>query len=164
MSTRTLTPTLLTPETFAPFGDVIETAGREPRVINEGWTERYHDLAKVETPEGGHTLINIFRAKPRPLPITVTFMERHPLGSQAFMPLEPVPFLVLVADDPNQFESYRFFITNGQQGVNYRRNVWHHYCLAIERTTEFLVVDRGGPGNNLEEFTLPEGDEILLKV
>jgi ureidoglycolate lyase len=165
MPTRTLTPIPLTPEAFAPFGDVIATAGHEPRIINEGLTERYHDLAKVETtPDGGHALINIFRSTPKPLPITVTSMERHPLGSQAFMPLEPVPFLVLVADDPSRFDTYRFFITNSRQGVNYRRDVWHHYCLALEQRTDFLVVDRGGPGNNLEEFMLPEGDRILLKV
>ena len=159
-----LTPKALTAEAFAPYGDVIEARG-QARVINEGFTERFHDLAKVDvTAENGYTLVNIFRSQPKPLPIKVTMMERHPLGSQAFIPLRSTPFLVLVA--PAEHTTLRgndleLFITYAQRGVNYHRNVWHHYCLALEES-DFLVIDRGGPGENLEEITLSE--EIYIDV
>ena len=160
-----LTPKPLTAEAFAPYGDVIEVRG-QAKVINEGLTERFHDLAKVDvTAQGGHTLVNIFRSKPKPLPMKITMMERHPLGSQAFIPLGSTPFLVLVA--PAEHETLRgddleLFITHAQQGVNYRRNVWHHYCLALGQEGDFLVIDRGGPGENLEEYRLAE--DVYLDV
>lgn len=159
-----LSPQPLTAKAFAAYGDVIEPAG-DPIVINEGFTRRFHDLAKVDVSNGGHTLINLFRSTPKPFPISVTMMERHPLGSQAFIPLSPTPFLILVAlaeTSTLTADDLELFISNGKQGVNYHRNVWHHYCLALERETDFLVVDRGGPGGNLEEVSL-QGESVLIE-
>lgn len=144
----------LTAAAFAPFGDVIETAGRAPRLINEGTCERFDDLAPVDVfAEGGRPLISIFRAVARPLPFAVRALERHPLSSQAFYPLDGVPFLVVVAEAgrPVSAARVRAFLASGSQGVSYRRNTWHHALLAIGRTSQFLVVDRGGPGENCEE-------------
>ena len=144
----------LTAATFAPFGDVIETAGRAPRLINEGTCERFDDLAPVDVlAEGGRPLISIFRAAARPLPFAVKALERHPLSSQAFYPLDGVPFLVVVAEPGDSVSAARIraFRASGDQGVSYRRNTWHHALLAIGRTSHFLVVDRGGPGENCEE-------------
>src|ERR1700751_2041760 len=94
----TLTIEPLTPEAFAPFGDVIELAGAKQIPINLGTTIRFHDLAKVDvTDEGGRTLVNLFRGQPRALPFEVKMLERHPLGSQAFVPLNDKPYLVVVA-------------------------------------------------------------------
>lgn len=161
-----LTARPLNADAFAPYGEVIETTGSKPLVINEGFTERFHDLARVDVAaEGGHPLISIFRSRPRPTPLTITTMERHPLGSQAFVPLSSAPFLVLVApaDRPAPTaDDLELFVSSGEQGVNYRRNVWHHYCLALETESDFLVVDRGGPGNNLEEFRLPDDEEVVI--
>ncbi len=139
---------------FAPFGDVIEVAGRAPRLINEGTCERYDDLAPVDV--SGRPVISIFKAEPRPLPFTVRVLERHPLSSQAFYPLDATPFLVIVAKDgagpwPTRLRAFR---AAGDQGVSYRRNTWHHALLAIGRTSRFLVVDRGGAGENCEEVTV----------
>ena len=148
----------LTAAAFAPFGDVIETAGKTPRLINEGTCERFDDLALVDVlAGGGRPLISIFKASPRPLPFEVQSLERHPLSSQAFYPLDGVPFLVVVAE-PAQVDSplslagrIRAFRASGSQGVSYRRNTWHHALLAIGQTSRFLVVDRGGPEENCEE-------------
>ena len=145
----------LTREAFAGFGEVIETQGVESILINEGTTERFHDLAKVDVSDaGGIPLISIFRAAPRPLPIAIKLMERHPLGTQAFMPLSVQPFLVVVADagDVIEPENLKAFITNGAQGVSYAKNVWHHPVLALGDVTDFLVVDRGPASDNLQEF------------
>lgn len=150
---RTLPVEPLTKEAFAPFGDVIEAADAEQQLINEGTTVRFHDLAAVDVGgEGGHPLISIFRATPRPTPIAIRMMERHPLGSQAFYPLAMYVWLVVVcegtaAPDP---ATLRCFRATGEQGVNYRPNVWHHPLLVLQ-PQDFLVVDRGGPGDNLEE-------------
>lgn len=143
---------------FAPFGDVIaadEAARHYP--INEGTTERFHDLAQVDVcAEGGRTLINIFRARPRALPFAVDMLERHPLGSQAFVPLSARPYLVVVAPagvlDP---DAVRAFVVEDGRGVNYARGVWHHPLLALGGVSDFLVIDRGGSGHNLDEVTLP---------
>lgn len=143
----------LTRAAFAPFGDVIETEGAELRMINNGSTERFHDLALVET-AGTDTrvLINIFRGQAFALPIDICMMERHPFGSQAFIPMQARPFLVIVAeDDAGRPAQPKVFLARGDQGVNYHRNVWHHPLLALNETSSFVVVDRFGSENNLEE-------------
>lgn len=146
----------LTPEAFAPFGDVIQAQGHAPRLINEGTCERYDDLAPVDVlAEGGRPLISIFKAAPRALPFEVRVMERHPLSSQAFYPLDGAPFLVVVAESGSTGTGrIHAFRAAGDQGVSYRRNTWHHALLAIGQTSRFLVVDRGGgpgSGENCEE-------------
>jgi ureidoglycolate lyase len=144
----------LTASAFTPFGDVIEIAGHAPVWINDGTCERFDDLAHVDVAEGaGRPLISLFRAAPCPLPHQIKVLERHPLSSQAFYPLEDCAFLVVVAEGtaPPVAEAIRVFQSNGKQGVNFRRNTWHHSLLAIDRLTRFLVVDRGGPGENCEE-------------
>lgn len=149
----------LTAEAFAPFGDVIQIAGHAARIINEGTCERFDDLAPVDVlANGGKPLISIFKAAPRLLPFEVRVLERHPLSSQAFYPLDGTPFLVVVAEHGNAGTPWsgrvRAFRAAGNQGVSYRRNTWHHALLAIEQTSHFLVVDRGGPGENCDEVAV----------
>lgn len=148
----------LTKATFAPFGQVIETAGAHHYPINAGRTERYHDLARVEL--GGaaaRPLISIFRGQPYALPLSLTLVERHPLGSQAFYPLSDRRFLVTVAPDADGVPGRpRAFLTGPGQGVNIGMNIWHGVLTTLETVSDFLVVDRGGEGNNLEEFTFIE--------
>lgn len=144
----------LTAEAFAPYGEVIEPSPERVRMINGGTTERHHALSAADVVgEGARVVLNIFRGQPRRFPYAVDMMERHPLGSQSFSPLAPKPFLVVVAPDedgrPGRPEV--FFAADGQ-GVNYRRNVWHHPLMALDTPSDFLVVDREGPGNNLQEF------------
>jgi ureidoglycolate lyase len=155
---KALTIEPLTGEAFAPFGDVIELEGAKQIPINLGTTIRYHDLAKVDvTDEGGRTLVNLFRGQPRALPFEITMMERHPLGSQAFIPLNDNPYLVVVAPAGELDESkIRAFVTSGWQGVNYAKGVWHHPLLALGEVSDFIVVDRGGDGHNLNEQNLRE--------
>ncbi|UUP16955.1 ureidoglycolate lyase [Nitratireductor thuwali] len=148
----------LTREAFAPFGDVIETEGADSFLINEGNCRRFHDLARVEAVgEGARVLINIFRGQPYAMPLTLGMVERHPLGSQAFMPLSGRPFLVAVCPDNDGVPGEPLaFITAPGQGVNYARNVWHAVLTPIGQEQDFLVIDRGGEGNNLEEFFFDE--------
>jgi ureidoglycolate lyase len=147
----------LTPAAFAPFGEVIEagTAG-ERRLINQGNTERFHDLANIVPGPGGHAIVSIFRGQPRALPFTMTMMEYHPLGSQAFMPLSGQPYLVAVAPAAPQVrgEDIRVFLARPDQGVNYAPGTWHHPLLALEQVCDFLVIDRAGSGDNCIEQTL----------
>lgn len=151
----------LTAEAFAPFGNVIEaTDAARQMQINAGFATRFHDLAKVDLGnDDGRTLINIFRAQPRSLPMALTLLERHPLGSQAFVPLVPQPYLVVVApgDAQPDLANIRCFLATGAQGVNYARATWHHPLLSLQGVSDFLVVDRGGPGDNLEEKPLTAG-------
>ena len=147
----------LTAEAFAPFGHVIETAGHTPRLINEGTSERFDDLAPVDVlADGGRPLISIFKATPRPLPFSVKGLERHPLSSQAFYPLDGLPFLVVVAEpgDAPWAGRIRAFQAAGSQGVSYKRNTWHHALLALGQTCHFLVVDRGGSQENCDEVAV----------
>jgi ureidoglycolate lyase len=152
---RLLRPEPLTRPAFMPFGDVIEMAGSSPITINQGFAQRFNDLAHVDVAmEGGSTNVSLFLGTPRPLPIEIKLMERHPLGSQMFVPLQDRPWLVLVAEDVHDFASYRALTATGRQGVNYARNVWHHPLLVFDADSRFLIVDRKGPGNNLEEVWL----------
>jgi ureidoglycolate lyase len=149
---RHLSPEPLTRAGFKPFGGVIEMEGSAHITINQGFAERFNDLARVDVEEeGGSTNVSLFLGTPRPHPIEIRLMERHPLGSQIFFPLQDRPWLVLVAEDVHDFASYRLFTATGRQGVNYARNVWHHPLLVLEPESRFLIIDRKGPGNNLEE-------------
>jgi len=166
MARRTLTPEPLTAGAFEAFGDVIETRGHQGLPINDGQALRFHDLAAIDVlAEEGRVLLNIFRARPGPAPIRVRMMERHPLSSQAFVPLAATPFLILVAPPGANVApaALRLFKSDGRQGVNYHRGVWHHPLLALERDAEFLVVDRGGPGTNCDVWEIDEADEVTLR-
>lgn len=156
---KRLTPRPLDADSFRPFGEVIEPDNcAEIRLINEGTTTRFHDIAPVDVASGGgHALLSIFRGKPFALPLEIAMLENHPLGSQAFMPLSGRPYLVVVAPDAGGRPGDPVaFLADGSQGVSYARGTWHHPLIALGDISDFLVVDRGGPGGNLVEFLLPE--------
>jgi ureidoglycolate lyase len=144
----------LTHATFAAFGDVIDVASAETvYTINEGTAQRFHDLARIDTgADRGHPIVSLFRAQARALPFVVRMLERHPLGSQGFMPLGPHPYLVVVSESLDTIP--RAFLAQPGQGVNLHRGVWHHPLLALDATSDFLVIDRGGPGANCDEVEL----------
>lgn len=147
----------LTRAGFAGFGEVIDFAGAAPVPINQGFAERFPDLARVDTDtQGGATAISLFRGAPRPLPIAIELMERHPLGSQAFYPLQDRDWLIVVAENPRSSGTFRAFRAHGRQGINYARGVWHHPVLSLDPDAEFLIVDRKGAGDNFEEVPVTE--------
>jgi ureidoglycolate lyase len=156
---------LLSADAFAPFGEVIEIEGRESRWINEDTCRRFDDLARIDVAEcGGRPVLSVFEANPRPLPLQIRMLERHPLSSQTFIPLEGRPFLVVVAEDGRAGPAgpagqLRAYLSSGRQGVNYRRNTWHHPLIALGEVSRFLVIDRGGSGENCEELAL---DAVVL--
>ena len=155
MSPHQLPLAPLTRAAFAAFGDVVELDGCAPVAINQGFAERFDGLAHVDVSmNGGAPNVSLFTAKPRPAPVTIELMERHPLGSQMFYPLQDRPWLVVVCADPLERQSFRAFVATGRQGVNYARDIWHHPLLVLDATSRFLVVDRAGPGDNLEEIRL----------
>ena len=156
-----LTPLPLTAERFAPFGDVIGVSQDTREPMNEARFERFNDLAQlnIDTHADGHTAISIARCRmPTKLPHSFDLIERHPLGSQAFIPLNGQRFVVVVAPagESADIEELRAFVTNGHQGINYHRGVWHMPLIALEANQEFLIVDRAGEGMNCEELVLPE--------
>ena len=155
---RTIDIRPLTRAAFAPFGEVIEREGAAHFPINAGKCIRYHDLARIETAgEAARPMISLLRGEPYVLPLTLDMVERHPLGSQAFVPLSGHPFLVVVAQETEQGPGVPLaFRTAPGQGVNIARNVWHGILTPLEAVSDFLVVDRGGEGVNLEEHFYAE--------
>ena len=161
---RTIVPEPLTADAFAPFGDVIEASDHAEVIpINYGWTTRFNALTDVAVGDG-QAIISIFRSGPL-TPTVLKVFERHPLGSQAFMPLQGRPFLVAVAP-AGDFDAakVRVFRAEAHQGVNYAKGTWHHFLLALEAESDFLVVDREGPGENLDEVELPDADWIAVSA
>jgi ureidoglycolate lyase len=154
----------LTRESFSAFGDVIDTEGSNHYPINNGKCERHHDLARPEvTGPNARVLISIARGTPYEFPLKLTMVERHPLGSQAFIPMSPRPFVVVVCPDgPDGPGTPQAFLTAPGQGVNYRRNLWHGVLTPVGETQDFVMVDRGGDGPNLEEFYFSHPYEIHL--
>jgi ureidoglycolate lyase len=144
----------LTRAAFAPFGEVIEAeAAASVIAINDGTALRYHDLAAVDVAGEGRAAISRVRAEPRALPFEVRMLERHPLGSQAFVPLSPeLRYVVVVAARADA--TPRAFLASHGQGVNYRRGTWHHPLIALDRVSDFIVVDRVGAGANCDELAL----------
>ena len=143
----TLHPEPLTATAFAPFGDVLDATG-DFRLINDGLCQRHHDRARIDTADA-RPGISIFNAQPRALPYTFNLIERHPEGSQAFLPMTQHPFLVIVARSPT--DTPRAFLTNGAQGINLHRGIWHGVLTPLHAPGLFAVVDRIGPTPNLEE-------------
>ena len=145
---KTLHPEPLTATAFAPFGDVLEATG-DARLINDGLCQRHHDRATLDFGPDGRAGISIFNAEPRSLPYRFDLIERHPEGSQAFLPMTEHPFLVIVAADTTS--APLAFLTNGAQGININRGTWHGVLAPLATPGLFAVVDRIGPTPNLEE-------------
>lgn len=156
-----LTIESLTAEAFDPFGSVVDVSTACERFdINEGNTVRYHDICDLEITDG-QVCISVFESMPVSYPFPINVMERHPLGSQMFIPLSGNPYYVVVAA-PGDFDpsTLRAFLASPEQGINFAKNTWHHYSLALVSVSRFLVIDRKGEGKNLEEVAL-EGDILL---
>ncbi|WP_207623609.1 ureidoglycolate lyase [Rhodobacter calidifons] len=155
---RPLRPAPLTAEAFAPFGDVLDATG-DFRLINAGLCRRHHDRAHLDFGPDGRAGISVFNAEPRALPYSFDLIERHPDGSQAFIPMTAHPFLVIVAPDPEAVP--RAFVTNGGQGINLHRGTWHGVLTPLHAPGIFAVVDRIGPGPNLEEYRYSQPWTVL---
>jgi ureidoglycolate lyase len=157
-------PKPITKENFSKFGDMITTKNIKPLEINNGYAKRFDNIAKLDTSnENGETTISIFSALKRSFPMKIDMMEKHPLGSQAFIPMKETTFLTLVAPEgkkPDLEKIESFIIPNGI-GVNYNTGVWHFPLISTE-DMDFLVVDRKGSGDNLIIENL-EKEDISLK-
>ena len=145
-------------ESFAPFGQVVERAGRRWQSINAATCQRFDDLAQLEADGDGRLALSLFRASAQRPPFALATLERHPLGTQAFVPLNGQAFLIVVASaesDPRCVDAtlLRAFLSDGAQGINFRRGVWHHPLLALD-DGDFLVADRIGPGDNCEQIDI----------
>lgn len=162
---RELTPEPLTAAAFAPFGSVIEASDDAVRIeINQGHAVRYDRLAEIDAADaGGAGAISLFRAKPLG-ELVLRVFERHPLGSQSFVPLSGRPYLVAVAPAGDfDVSGVRVFRARGDQGVHYAKGVWHHFLLVLDAEADFLVVDRVGPGDNCDEVELAAEDWIRVR-
>lgn len=141
----------LTAEAFAPFGEVLDVTGTPDKMINQGLCARFHDLATLDFVEG-RAGISLFQAELRALPYRLDMMERHPLGSQAFIPMSQDGFLVIVAeDDGGRPAAPRAFLSAPGQAINFHRGTWHGVLTPLSGSGLFAVIDRIGGGDNLEE-------------
>jgi ureidoglycolate lyase len=148
-------PEPLTAAAFAPYGDVLDATGTPDRMINAGLCARFHDRARIDIADGRAGL-SVFDAIARSLPYAFDLVERHPLGSQAFVPMTEAPFLVIVApDEQGTPGTPRAFLTNGAQGINLHRGTWHGVLTPLQAPGLFAVLDRIGEGPNLEEYRYP---------
>ena len=157
--TITLKPEPLSAERFAPYGDVIETSRGGADAMNAARFERFDDLCNVDLIDDGRIAVSIARCRtPSSLPLRLDMVERHPLGSQAFVPLSPCKMVIVVAPPAESVDAQdlRAFVTNGRQGFNYRRGTWHMPLVSFAAGQEYLIIDRGGSASNCEEHTLDE--------
>lgn len=157
----------LTREAFAAYGDVIEFEGSKSYPINKGMAERYHALARVDLEgDDANAVVSLIASKKFELPHRVDHLEYHPRGSQAFIPLDANPFIVVVAaaGPAPDVTALRAFVTNGGQGVNYRAGTWHHVLLTPYAAMRFICVDRDSPDDNCVEFRIPDADQLLLEL
>lgn len=149
MTQNILTPIPLTAKDFRSFGDVLCADG-DFSLINDGWCKRFDDRAALDFDPPGRAGISVFQAEPRQLPYQFALIERHPLGSQAFLPMTQNPFLVIVAATAGARPIA--FLTNGRQGINLFKGTWHGVLTPLSSPGLFTVVDRVGAGGNLEEY------------
>ncbi len=146
----------LSAEAFAPYGDLMEANGTPDKVINQGRCGRYHDKARLDFSDG-RAGISIFKSEKAVLPLTLELVERHPQGSQAFVPMSAAPFLIVVAGDADGIPTNpRAFVTAPGQAVNFHRGTWHGVLTPLSEPGVFAVIDRIGGGANLEEHWFRE--------
>ena len=153
----------LTVERFAPYGEVIETSRGSSDSMNAARFERFNDLCNIDIINDGRVAVSIARCRtPTTLPLRLEMVERHPLGSQAFVPLSPCKMIIVVAPPGESVDSseLRAFVTNGRQGFNYRRGTWHMPLISFDAGQEYLIIDRGGNESNCEEFMID--DSVFL--
>ena len=156
-STRRIVAEPIDAAAFEPFGDVLDASGGPSHLINDGACRRYDDRARLSVDPAGRLGVSVFDSRCHTLPITVTALERHPLASQAFVPMSAEPFLVVVAADRAGVpDAPRAFVTGPGQGVNLLRGTWHGVLTPLGRSGLFAVIDRIGPGDNCEVYTCPE--------
>ena len=162
--TVTLRPEQLTSERFVLYGDVVEAAIDRKAAMNTARFERFEDLCNVDIEDDGRVGVSIARCRvATSLPHRIDTVERHPLGSQAFIPLTPCKFIVVVAPPEESVEvaDLRAFVTNGRQGINYHRGTWHMPLIGFDVGQEFLIVDRAPGSPNCDEHSL---DEAVMLV
>ena len=153
--TQTLRLDPLTKEAFAPYGDVLEAVGTPDKIINQGNCGRFHDRAALDFGPEGRAGMSIFQAQPRQLPYALDLLERHPEGSQAFVPMSQDSWLVIVASDANGVpDQIRAFLAAPGQGINFHRGTWHGVLTPLSAPGLFAVVDRIGDTPNLEEYPI----------
>jgi ureidoglycolate lyase len=156
----------LTRAAFTAFGDVIEVPLGGGRAANNGTAVRYDDVAVLElTAEGGRPTLGLFRVKPARLPLECRTLERHPLSSQAFVPVRECRFLIVVApagSDKPEANGTRAFVTDGWQGVNYRPGVWHHPLLALDAETDFVMLGRADDGRDCDVAPFTGGGAVRI--
>ena len=163
MMEKIIKPLEITRENFAIYGDLIATNDVKPIKINAGYAKRFDDLASIATTkDAGKTVVSIFSALKRTFPMKIDMMEKHPLGSQAFIPMKDTTFLVLVAPqgDSLNLNKIESFIVPPGIGINYKPETWHFPLISTENMN-FLVVDRKGPGDNLITENLQK-EKIIL--
>lgn len=155
---RTIVAQKLTAEAFAPFGSVIDRSIVAPRPMNAGMAQRFHDLADIEVVgNGARVVVGLVEAQPYKLPLRLDLVERHPLGAQAFVPLNAAPFLVVVCpDDDGKPGVPCAFVTSPWQGICYARGTWHGVLTPFGAEQKFVVIDRAGAGVNLEEHVFDQ--------
>ena len=164
MTEKVFKPVKISKENFANYGDLISTNNVKPIDINNGYAKRFDNLADINTSKDqGKTIVSIFSALKRNFPMKIDMMEKHPLGSQAFIPMKETTFLAFVAPQNNkpEIEKVESFIIPPGIGINYKPGIWHFPLISTENMN-FLVVDRQGPGNNLVIENL-EKERIILK-
>ena len=157
----------LSAEAFSQFGDVIEMDQHTAQLMNRGMAERFAGLAQVEAyGDNARVVISLVHSRCYELPYTIDLVERHPLGSQSFMPLDETPFIVIVAPmgDAVDAADLRAFKTNGRQGIHYRAGIWHAPLFTPFDDMNFVCVDRVGDGNNCEEWVIDEQQRALIEL
>ena len=144
-------PVKINRSNFATYGDLISTENINPIDINSGYAKRFDNLANLDTSKNnGKTIVSIFSALKRTFPMKIDMMEKHPLGSQAFIPMKETTFLSLVAPPSEKpaIDKIESFIIPPKTGINYKPGTWHFPLISTENTN-FLVIDRKGDGENL---------------
>ena len=157
-----LTPEELTEENFADFGEVVSIQSKQSKTINNGFAEKFTDIASLDTKEDqGQTSVHIFVAKSRQFPLHISMLEKHPYFSQTFIPRHSSPFIVVVAppSEKPSIDKIKAFITNGEQGINYSRGVWHFPLISIKHNSQFIVIDRK---HNEDIDTIEQCEEIII--
>ena len=161
---KIIKPIKINRSNFATYGDLISTSDVNPININAGYAKRFDDLAKINTSKDkGETIVNIFSALKRSFPMKIDMMEKHPLGSQAFVPMKETIFLSFVAPPGNapEINKIQSFIIPPKMGINYKPGIWHFPLISTE-DTDFLVIDRKGSGNNIITHKF-DNEKIILK-
>lgn len=137
----------LDPETFKPFGEVVQPGLGAVKTIRDGTVRLSRPEASLRHEADAEiAAVEFYECAATDAPLVATKVEHHPHSMQLFAPMQSARWLVVVW--PDGLESTpAAFVAQPDQAILYHPGIWHHGIVALDRPAQFIswMWRTGGP-------------------